>query len=82
RIHRKLAPAEVLAEVPGLKASGLMGALHFFDAQTCDARLVWELILGGRQAGGAAYNYTPVTRVKQRANGLWEVTVQNHSGDE
>lgn len=78
-LHRRLGPGQTLAEVPGLRPDGLKGSLFYYDAKAADARIVWEAILGARQAGAAAFNYTSVTAVDRRG-GRWHVTATASDG--
>jgi glycerol-3-phosphate dehydrogenase len=70
RRHRRLAPEEVVAQVPFIERKDLLGGYEFWDAQVDDARLVLRLIREGRQAGGVARNYTVVRTIERDAQGM------------
>jgi len=52
-----LGAADVSALLPELDAAQLLGAVHYEDAQTDDARLVLRLIFDACEAGAVALNY-------------------------
>ncbi|HEY1336311.1 MAG TPA: FAD-dependent oxidoreductase, partial [Bryobacteraceae bacterium] len=52
-----LSRAEVLARLPGLRAEGLTGGVHYFDGLTNDARLVLDTLHGAENAGAGIVNY-------------------------
>ena len=60
--HRRLSAAETLAEEPGLLASGLKGAVAYFDGQVnSPERLAMENIVDARAHGAVTLNYAEVT---------------------
>jgi len=63
-VHRRLSPADALAQAPSLRTNGLTGAHLYYDAQTDDARLTLAL---ARTAvldhGAVAANHCCVTRI-------------------
>ena len=48
---------QMLAEVAGLRESGLLGGVSYFDALTNDARLVIDTLRSAESAGARIYNY-------------------------
>lgn len=80
-LHRKLSPERTLAEQPALRAEGLEGCLSYFDAKAADARLVWETVLGARQAGAGVFNYCEVEAADPVSDG-WEVQIRHRVRDE
>jgi glycerol-3-phosphate dehydrogenase len=62
RNHRHLTAAQVLSEEPGLRESGLRGAVAYYDAQVnSPERLTIENIVDARAHGAVALNYAEVT---------------------
>jgi glycerol-3-phosphate dehydrogenase len=60
--HRRLSAAEMHAEEPGLRKSGLGGAVAYFDAQVnAPERLAIENIVDARAHGAVTLNYAEVT---------------------
>lgn len=62
--------AQSVAEQPGLRETGLRGAVHYVDARTDDCRLVWRLIAQGLRDGGRALNYLRAERLLSGAAGV------------
>ncbi len=60
RLHRRLAPAEALREVPGLRARGLRCAYLYYDARADDSRLVLHVARRAAEMGAVLANYTEV----------------------
>ena len=60
RKSRWLEAREALEAEPHLRREGLLGAMHYEDARTNDARLVMSLILEACNGGATARNYTRV----------------------
>ncbi len=63
----------VLQQLPGLLRERLLGAVHYEDARTDDARLVMRLILEAIAEGGQALNYVRAavtTTVNGRVEGV------------
>ncbi len=56
RNHRYVAPPQLHYLAPGLERRGLVGASHFTDAVTDDARLVLRVLGEARADGGEALN--------------------------
>ncbi len=56
--HRRLRPADVIAQEPELRADGLRGGARYFDAATDDARLTLANALAATDAGALVVNYT------------------------
>lgn len=76
--HRRLSADEALAEMPGLLADGLTGAVVYYDAQvTYVERLVVENALGAAAAGASIETYTAVERVLLERNHVTGVEVRN-----
>ena len=48
---------------PRIRQSGLTGAMHYVDAQTDDARLVWRVLDQAQAEGALIRNYTPMLRL-------------------
>jgi glycerol-3-phosphate dehydrogenase len=63
-----LSREETLARLPGLKATGLYGAVAYADGQFDDARYGMALVRSFQAAGGMALNYSRVERFL-RSNG-------------
>lgn len=62
--HRMLNRDELLAELPGLNATGLRGGAQYYDAQVTFAeRLVMENIISAADAGAVVRNYCPVISI-------------------
>ncbi|MGE4169895.1 MAG: glycerol-3-phosphate dehydrogenase [Candidatus Margulisiibacteriota bacterium] len=78
--HVWLSKEAVLAQFPGLKAEGLMGAIRYWDAQMDDARLCLENVLQARQFGADVFNYTSVTQVLPCEGGV-SLTLSPRSGE-
>src|SRR5256886_2475983 len=55
-----LSRAETLKRLPGLKSSGLYGAIAYADGQFDDARYAMALVRSFQDAGGKALNYCRV----------------------
>jgi glycerol-3-phosphate dehydrogenase len=66
---RRLAPTEVFAVSPLLRAAGLEGAQLYVDCQTNDARLVLETILDARDAGAVVAPHVMVTELVRDRRG-------------
>src|SRR5579859_8276395 len=64
-----LAKGEVAARLPGLKNSGLHGAVAYADGQFDDARYGMALVRSFVAAGGTALNYCRVERFRRSNNG-------------
>lgn len=63
-VHRRLSPADALAQAPSLRTSGLTGAHLYYDAQTDDARLTLALVRTSvLDHGAVAANHCCVTRI-------------------
>ncbi len=76
--HRRLSRDEALAEMPGLRADGLTGAVVYHDAQvTYVERLVVENALGAASAGARIETYTAVEKVLLERNHVTGVEVRN-----
>ena len=66
---RRLAPHEVFAVSPQLRAAGLEGAQLYVDCQTNDARLVLETVLDARNAGAVVAPRVLVTELLRDLRG-------------
>jgi len=76
--HRRLSREEALAEMPGLLADGLTGAVVYYDAQvTYVERLVVENALGAAAAGARIETHTAVEKVLLERNHVTGVEVRN-----
>src|SRR6266481_7148099 len=64
-----LSREETLERMPGLKASGLRGAVCYSDGQFDDARYDLALVETFTRAGGTALNYTRLTSFGRDNNG-------------
>jgi glycerol-3-phosphate dehydrogenase len=72
-----LSRAQVLAQVPQLKADRLTGAARYFDALTNDARLVLDTLRSASIAGAALLNYLQF-QAARRDNDLWVCQLMDH----
>lgn len=77
--HGWLSPQEALRVAPGLTAEGLTGCGVYWDAQVNDARLVWENVLGAKEAGAHCQSGAEVTAAERHADG-WRLTVRSADG--
>lgn len=76
--HRRLSTEEALAEMPGLRADGLTGAVVYYDAQvTYVERLVVENALGAAAAGARIETHTAVEKVLLERNRVTGVEVRD-----
>src|SRR5262245_7159611 len=57
---RRIAPLQLRKAFPALRATGLIGAAEYFDAQMDDARLGLEIVRTATNFGAAASNYVEV----------------------
>ena len=67
--HRYYDAFDMRELCPFLNEEGLLGGYRYFDAQTDDAQLVLRLIQEAVHEGGAALNYTRVTRLLRKNSG-------------
>ena len=74
--HRMLSAEEALAEEPGLKSEGLVGAARFYDCRMNDARLCLAVLLSAREWGASIFNYVGVTGLIQEKGRICGVRVQ------
>ena len=74
--YRRLAPAATLNEVPILRTDGLKGAVHYYDAKSADARLVWELVVAAREAGSGAFAGVEAIGAERHGD-RWHVTLRD-----
>jgi glycerol-3-phosphate dehydrogenase len=81
KLHRSLSAQEFRKIFPYLNPKDLDGGYLYYDASTQDARLVWELIRGAKEAGVRAYSYTKVTGFSRKGD-LWEVLYQTNEKKE
>ncbi len=78
---RLLAPAEVLARVPGIEPSGLTGAALWYDAQAeSTERLTLAFALAAAEAGTAVANYAEVTGLLRSRERVVGVSVRDGEG--
>jgi glycerol-3-phosphate dehydrogenase len=76
--HRRLSKDEALAEMPGLLADGLTGAVVYYDAQVAYVeRLVVENALGAAAAGARIETHTAVEKVLLERNRVTGVEVRS-----
>jgi glycerol-3-phosphate dehydrogenase len=68
---------ETLRLVPGLNASGLTGAVRYFDAVTNDARLVIDTLRSAARHGATVINYCSFDRAERRAD-TWHCRLTDH----
>lgn len=61
--HRYFNPEQFTAHFPALTKASLKGGFTYADAQTDDARLVLELIVGAQQAGMHCVNYCKLVQL-------------------
>ncbi|MCB1049470.1 MAG: glycerol-3-phosphate dehydrogenase/oxidase [Acidobacteria bacterium] len=78
--HRHHSRAELAEQFPHLKQSGLKSAYSYEDAQTDDARLTLEVILGAEGAGAHIFNHHRVLAVDigKTQHGLY---LENQTGE-
>jgi glycerol-3-phosphate dehydrogenase len=67
---------QTLAILPGLRLTGLTGAVRYYDALTNDARLVIDTLRSAEEAGAALRNYTSYV-TGSRTGGAWECEVRD-----
>lgn len=67
--HEKYSREELLAAVPQLAGSEVLGGYRYYDAQTDDARLVLRVMREAVRAGGTALSYAKVTSLLRTADG-------------
>jgi glycerol-3-phosphate dehydrogenase len=58
---RALSPDQVQQQLPGVLATGLTGAVRYFDALTNDARLVIDTLRSAERHGAILRNYVQLT---------------------
>jgi glycerol-3-phosphate dehydrogenase len=76
--HRRLSRDEALAEMPGMRADGLTGAVVYHDAQvTYVERLVVENALAAAASGARIETHTAVEKVLLERNRVTGVEVRN-----
>jgi len=74
-----LTRGETLRRLPALASRNLTGAVRYFDALTCDARLVLDTLRAAALNGAAVLNYCQL--VEARTEGaLWRCEVRDHVG--
>ena len=72
--HQMLSRDETLARVPGINASGLLGAAVYFDAQVEFAeRLVLENVLSAIEHGATVLTYARVNKLSVEVDGAYRV---------
>lgn len=57
KLHRRLSAASTLEQIPGLSPDGLVGAVHYYDCGTDDARLTLANVLSAGSADATVTNY-------------------------
>jgi glycerol-3-phosphate dehydrogenase len=67
---RHLDQKELHRLTPGLRRTGLQGALSYIDCQTDDARLVLESVLDSEAAGAAVASYVEIDPPRERRGHL------------
>ena len=72
-----LSREEVLAELPGLKPSGIQGGVRYWDAQFDDARLALALARTLFERGGNPLNYGGVTQLIQQSGRVAGAQIQD-----
>ena len=74
--HRMLKREETLAQYPGLRPEGLVGAAVYYDCQVeFPERLVLENVLSAKEQGAEILTYTHVTKL---GDGVIEFVQQGH----
>jgi glycerol-3-phosphate dehydrogenase len=68
--HERLSQRDLIAKLPVLSESGVLGGYHYYDAQTDDARLVLRVLRDAVARGGVALNYAKVTGLVKDAKGV------------
>ncbi len=71
-----LGPEAVREQIPGLRATGLNGAVRYFDALTNDSRLVLDTLRSAVGAGASVMNYTTYVS-GELIDGAWRCVVQD-----
>ncbi|HWL53968.1 MAG TPA: glycerol-3-phosphate dehydrogenase/oxidase [Chthoniobacteraceae bacterium] len=66
---RGLDRRETLDTLPGLKATGLNGAVRYFDGFTHDARLVLDTLRSAERSGAVLANYLRLETVQRHGDG-------------
>lgn len=83
RNHRRLSKNDVETNVPGIRSKDLRGAVHYYDYQSDDARLVLENILDAEQYGADILSYCQcmaINRNKSRTKDINLVdTIENET---
>lgn len=74
--HRGLTAAEAMAEEPALEATGLQGAVLFYDCQEDDARFCVDNIHHAADLGAVCVNYCGVTELVRRGDRVQAARVQ------
>ncbi len=71
---------EALCHLPGLKGTGLKGAVRYFDALTNDARLVLDTLRSAASHGALLANYCGLLDAYRRGD-RWECTLRDALAD-
>jgi glycerol-3-phosphate dehydrogenase len=79
--HKFLSAEKISQEFPGVREEGLLGGYQYYDAQTYDARFVYELIRMGREVGVESVSYTTAVGLERRKE-RFEVRLRTREGDE
>jgi len=73
----KLSAAEVVTQVPCIKAEGLLGAIAEPEAMDVDANAVLQGFLKGARAGGVQFLFNAGVVRAERRDGVWQVELAN-----
>ncbi|MBV7483917.1 FAD-binding oxidoreductase [Bordetella sp. BOR01] len=74
---RKLSAAEVVAQVPCIKAEGLLGAIAEPEAMDVDANAVLQGFVKGARADGTQFLFKAGVVHAERRDGVWQVALAN-----
>jgi glycerol-3-phosphate dehydrogenase len=67
--HEAQSKAELIARIPALGGSKVLGGYRYFDAQTDDSRLVLRVLREAVRHGGTAINYVRADTLLRTADG-------------
>lgn len=78
--HRRLAPAAVLRDAPGLARGFRRGGVRYWDCRTDDARLTLEVARGAAVRGAVVAPYVEVTSLARSRDRIVGATVRDVIG--
>ncbi|MDZ7629844.1 MAG: glycerol-3-phosphate dehydrogenase/oxidase [Gemmatimonadaceae bacterium] len=68
--HRSASRREIMQSEPSLRADGLTGGAHYWDASTDDVRLTLANVVSASEAGAVTINHAPIVAFLHDAGGL------------